>query len=211
MKATRRQQIRRGILDAAIIEFSRNGLEGTSTQAIADRAGLTKPQLHYYISSKDELYDDALRSIVSEWNHIFFATTDCDADPADAIVSYISRKIRHAIERPEVARLFAREVARGATVLSCYWDELGESVERSNAVIQSWIDRGLIREVDPLLFQMNIWGATEYFAEHEAQARHLMGVGHGEELDADRLIRETSELFLARAGLSRPVDRGGAA
>ncbi|MDE2789109.1 MAG: TetR family transcriptional regulator C-terminal domain-containing protein [Paracoccaceae bacterium] len=211
MAASRRQQIRRSILDAAIIEFSRNGLEGTSTQAIADRAGLTKPQLHYYISSKEELYDEALQFIVAEWKHIFFMSTESDADPAHVIVSYVTRKIRHAIERPEVARLFAREVARGATALSRHWDDLAASVDQSTAIIQSWIDQGLIRELDPLIFQMNIWAATEYFAEHGAQARYLLGVSDGEALDADRLIRETAELFLARAGLSAPDDRNASA
>ncbi|MFP4449526.1 MAG: helix-turn-helix domain-containing protein, partial [Rhodosalinus sp.] len=47
----RRDEIRRAILDAAIREFAKNGLAGTSTQALAEAAGLTKAQLHYYISS----------------------------------------------------------------------------------------------------------------------------------------------------------------
>lgn len=41
----RRQEIRRAILEAAIREFARNGLEGTSTQTLADAAGLGKAQL----------------------------------------------------------------------------------------------------------------------------------------------------------------------
>jgi len=50
-----RERIMDAIRAAAIAEFSRNGLKGTSTQAIAERAGLTKPQLHYYIKGKEEL------------------------------------------------------------------------------------------------------------------------------------------------------------
>ncbi|MEG1771475.1 MAG: helix-turn-helix domain-containing protein, partial [Comamonas sp.] len=47
-----RERIMGAIRDAAIAEFSRHGFKGASTKAIAERAGLTKPQLHYYISSK---------------------------------------------------------------------------------------------------------------------------------------------------------------
>ncbi|MDO8776717.1 MAG: helix-turn-helix domain-containing protein, partial [Burkholderiaceae bacterium] len=53
-----RERIMAAIRVAAIAEFSENGLKGTSTQAIAARAGLTKPQLHYYIKGKEELYEE---------------------------------------------------------------------------------------------------------------------------------------------------------
>ena len=36
-----------------------------ATQAIAERAGLTKPQLHYYIRGKDELYEELLGSVLA--------------------------------------------------------------------------------------------------------------------------------------------------
>ena len=45
-----RERILGAIREAAIAEFSRHGFKGASTKAIAERAGLTKPQLHYYIS-----------------------------------------------------------------------------------------------------------------------------------------------------------------
>ncbi|MDN2564598.1 TetR/AcrR family transcriptional regulator [Aquibium sp. A9E412] len=212
MSATRRRrlEIRRAILDAAIGEFARNGLAGTSTQAIAAAAGLTKAQLHYYITSKEELYEEALQFIVGEWKDIFFFSTS-SSDPAEVICSYIDRKMRHALEHPEVSRLFASEVARGASVLSQHWGELKAAVDEASAVIRSWIDAGLIRPVDPVLFQMNMWAVTQHYAEYEAQVRTLLETPEGEALDADRIIREATELVLARCGLARPqADRGTA-
>src|SRR3982751_1000027 len=55
-----RERIMAAIRTAAVAEFSLHGLKGTSTQAIAARAGLTKPQLHYYIPGKEELYEELL-------------------------------------------------------------------------------------------------------------------------------------------------------
>ena len=196
----RRRAIQRAILDAAIREFARNGLEGTSTQALADTAGLSKAQLHYYISSKEELYEEALLHIVAEWKNIFFVD-EITTDPAHVIGSYIARKVRHAIQHPEVTRLFARELSRGAPVLRRHWATLKESVDRASALIEGWVERGLIAPVDPVLFQMHIWAVTQHYAEYEAQARYLLGLHDGAPLDADRIAAEATRMFLMRCGL----------
>lgn len=204
----RRLEIRRAILDAAIGEFARNGLAGTSTQAIAAAAGLTKAQLHYYIASKEELYEEALQFIVGEWKNIFFLSTG-SSDPAEVICSYIERKVRHALEHPEVSRLFANEVARGASVLSQHWGQLKAAVDEASDVIRAWIDEGRILPVDPVLFQMNMWAVTQHYAEYEAQARFLLETPADEALDADRIIREATELILRRCGLTWPETKVG--
>lgn len=197
----RRQEIRRAILQAAIREFARNGLEGTSTQTLADAAGLSKAQLHYYISSKEELYEEAILHIIAEWKHIFFVDAD-STDPARVIGSYIARKVRHSIEHPEVTRLFARELSRGAPVLRRHWGALRESVDRASSLIEGWVERGLVEPVDPVLFQMHIWAVTQHYAEYEAQARHLLGLREAESLDADRIAAEATRMFLMRCGLT---------
>src|SRR5438128_999674 len=44
------------ILDAALIEFARAGLAGTSTEAIAKRAGISQPYLFRLFGTKKELF-----------------------------------------------------------------------------------------------------------------------------------------------------------
>ena len=204
----RRHEIRQAILEAAIREFARNGLEGTSTQALADAAGLSKARLHYYIASKEDLYEEALVHIIGQWKDIFFAGTD-STDPARVIGSYIARKIRHSLEHPEVTRLFARELSRGAPVLRKHWGALKENVERASALIDGWVRRGLIAPVDPILFQMHMWAVTQHYAEYEMQARYLLDLGEDDPLDADRLADEATRMFLMRCGLA--PDDGSAA
>ena len=196
----RREEIRRAILEAAIREFARNGLEGTSTQTLADAAGLSKAQLHYYISSKEDLYEETLLHIIAEWKDIFFAGAD-SGDPARVIGSYIARKVRHSLEHPEITRLFAREISRGAPVLRKHWGALRENVERASALIDGWVRRGLIAPVDPVLFQMNIWAVTQHYAEYESQARYLLDLHEDEALDVDLLAAEATRMFLMRCGL----------
>ena len=75
-----RERILGAIREAAIAEFSRHGFKGASTKAIAERAGLTKPQLHYYISSKEELYEELLYSVLNGWSGAFIFDSNSD-DP----------------------------------------------------------------------------------------------------------------------------------
>ena len=49
------------IYQAAIEVFAADGPQGATTQAIADKAGLSKAQLHYYIESKEALYRQVLQ------------------------------------------------------------------------------------------------------------------------------------------------------
>ena len=196
----KRKEIHAAIRNAAIQEFARNGLSGTSTQAIAQTAGITKAQLHYYITSKEELYQDVLSDIVEAYKDIFFLSASRD-DPALAITQYIERKVRHTLEFPDLSRFFANEIARGAPEMAPHWGALKAAVEEANAVIQQWVDNGKIAPVDPLLFQMNIWAVTQHYAEYEAQARVLMGKPESEPLDAERIIAEATQLFLRRVGL----------
>lgn len=196
----KRIEMHQAIRDAAIREFARNGLAGTSTQAIAQAAGISKAQLHYYISSKEDLYQEVLGSIVAEWKEIFFLAAIPD-DPACAIAAYIDRKLRHALAYPEMSRVFALELARGAPEMGPHWDGLRESVEEANVVIRGWVESGLIAPVDPLLFQINIWAVTQHYADYETQVRRLTGAQGDAPLDADRIIREATTMFLRHCGL----------
>ncbi len=54
-KEIRRREKHSRILDAALIEFSRNGFSGASMQAIAERARVSKPTLYQYFGQKNTL------------------------------------------------------------------------------------------------------------------------------------------------------------
>ncbi len=96
---------------------------GASTQGIAHRAGLTKPQLHYYISSKEELYEDIIVYILDEWEEIFLGANTED-DPAKVIRQYIRAKLEYSQKNPKASRLFTTEIANGAPYLSRHWKNM---------------------------------------------------------------------------------------
>jgi TetR/AcrR family transcriptional regulator len=59
----RADQTRARILEAAVLEFSANGMAGARTEQIAEAAGVNKALLYYYFNSKQALYDAALESV----------------------------------------------------------------------------------------------------------------------------------------------------
>jgi TetR/AcrR family transcriptional regulator len=193
--AVRREETMETIRQAAILEFAANGLHGASTQAIADRAGISKTKLHYYISSKEDLYIDALRHIVDVWSDLFHGL-DMTAGPERFLRDYIGRKVRHALDHPEVARMFTGEVMRGAPLLRPLWATSRRATATAATVIEGWIAAGLIRPVDPILLQINIWALTQHYALHLTEVRFMLDLADSDPLDAARIADEVTELVL---------------
>ena len=59
------------ILDAAMIEFSERGLEGTSTEDIARRAGISQPYLFRLFGTKKELFKATATRCLRETLELF--------------------------------------------------------------------------------------------------------------------------------------------
>jgi TetR/AcrR family transcriptional regulator len=195
-----RERIMAAIRAAAIAEFSENGLKGTSTQAIAARAGLTKPQLHYYIKGKEELYEELLLSVMDDWKGMFDAGS---TDPGKVLGDYIRSKIDQAFDKPEVSRIFTREVLDGGRNLEKFWPDSRARTKEKVAVINGWIARGLMQPVDPYVLLMSIWSMTQFYADSAVQVRQLVSPGeNGWQPDREALTRELTALVLRGCGIS---------
>src|SRR5438067_12395485 len=59
------------VLDAALIEFAERGLEGTSTEDIARRAGISQPYLFRLFGTKKELYKASVARCFRETLDLF--------------------------------------------------------------------------------------------------------------------------------------------
>jgi AcrR family transcriptional regulator len=62
--STNHQARRKEIGDAAIRVFNRLGYKGASMAAVAAELDLDRASLYYYISSKEELFDEIVRTVV---------------------------------------------------------------------------------------------------------------------------------------------------
>lgn len=89
---------RRRLLDAAIEEFSVNGLAGARVQVIADRARANKQAIYGYFGSKEELFVAAYTDRIAQWR------ASIDFDEYDLPAS-AGRMFDRYAESPETWRL----------------------------------------------------------------------------------------------------------
>lgn len=196
-----RERVLATIREAAIAEFSLHGFKGTSTQAIAERAGLTKPQLHYYIKGKDELYEELLYSVLYGWSEAFIFDASV-SDPSEVLSQYIRKKIDYALDHPGLSRIFTNEVLGGGPNLGKYWPVAVRSTQAKVDTINGWIAQGLIRPLDARLFLLHVWGMTQHYADYGVQVNVMLGLPAGAPVEREPIVRELTTFVLAGIGLA---------
>ena len=100
---------RQSILDAALIEFSDNGLSGARVDAIAARTGTNVRMIYYYFGSKDGLYRAVLEQSYAE---IRQAETGLSLDtlpPAEAMARLVEFVFDYQEAHPRFTRLVTIE------------------------------------------------------------------------------------------------------
>jgi AcrR family transcriptional regulator len=60
------QARRKEIAEAAVRVFNRRGFTGASMRAVAEELDIDRASLYYYISSKEELFDEILREVIEQ-------------------------------------------------------------------------------------------------------------------------------------------------
>ena len=190
------------ILGAAEQEFARHGLKGARMQAIADRAGLPKANVHYYFKNKDGLYLAVLNNIMASWN-TFFNDVGVDDDPGQALDTFIRQKVKMSFEQPTASRLFANEMLQGAPYLSDYLQKVMRPwVSERAAIIQAWIDAGKMRSRDPVLLIFMIWATTQHYADFQVQVLSILDEESYNDTLKEKIADFLSEMILNSLGLS---------
>ncbi len=163
------------ILKAALAVFARLGPDGASVEAIARAAGVSKPNLLYYYPSKDALYLAVLEQGLALWLSPLGRFTEAD-DPAEAISALIAAKLEMSRDHPEVSRLFALEMLRGAPLLKpVLAGPLKAVFDAKCAVVGAWVAAGKLAAVDPPHLIFAVWALTQHYADFAVQVRALTG------------------------------------
>ncbi len=174
---------RRVILDAALDVFSAHGFRGATVDRIAERAGMSKPNLLYYFASKQAIYVAALEDTLQEWLQPL-ADLEPGGDPIAEIGRYIDAKLEMSRSRPEASKLFANEILHGAPAIGGFLcGPLKALVDEKAAVISGWVASGRLNAVDPYHLIFMIWAVTQHYADFEVQIRAVLG-GDGGHPDA---------------------------
>jgi TetR/AcrR family transcriptional regulator len=164
-----REANERLIMAAAEQEFAQSGFKGTTTDAIARRAGVPKANLHYYFSTKAALYQRIIEDVCEHWLAAAKPFDETD-DPKTALAGYITAKMNQARERPYGSRVWAMEVIQGAPVIDGYLHTvLKPWYEARTQKLHQWIRAGKMNPVDPQALFFMIWATTQHYADFGPQ------------------------------------------
>lgn len=165
---------RTAILSAGLDVFSKFGFRGATLDQIAEAAGLSKPNLLYYFPSKEEIHQQLLTSLLSNWLDPLRKMNDA-GEPIEEILGYAQRKLALSRDFPRESRLFANEVLQGAPHLGDTMPALKSLVDRKAKVINRWAEAGKIAPVDPHHLIFLIWAQTQHYADFDVQVRAVLG------------------------------------
>jgi TetR/AcrR family transcriptional regulator len=153
----RPEESRAAILQAAVREFSREGVAGARTDAIARAAGVNKALLYYYFKDKETLYAAVLDQVFEGLSQSIQKALSSDLPPREKLLAYVGAHFDYIASHPLYPRITQGEMmraARGATpqlkrIAKQYFVPLFRKVA---AVIEEGRATGDFRPVDPLHF-----------------------------------------------------------
>lgn len=177
-KLSRIQQRNRDLItDAGLNVFSQYGFRGATLDQIAEASGLSKPNILYYFTGKEDIYVTLLNRILDGWLDPL-DELDPTGDPVSEIVAYVERKMEMSRKYPRESRLFANEIIQGGTrVLDHIEADIKPQIDAKIAVIQGWIDAGQLAQMDARHLLTSIWATTQHYADFEAQTQLFLGEG----------------------------------
>ena len=98
------------IINEATRLFARNGVKGTSLQAVADAVGMRKQSLLYHFKSKGELHAQVIDRLLAHWKREIPELMGTASSGRDRFSAALMALLDFFKEDPDRARLMMREM-----------------------------------------------------------------------------------------------------
>lgn len=144
------------ILEAAKAVFIENGKDGTTMQAIADKAKINKALLHYYFRSKDKLFNVVIEETMHHFLPQIEETFLSEADFFDKIRKVVSDYITLLSENPFIPAFIMHEINRNPDGLFNILMKSGIRMDLIFTAIQKELLNKTINIVSPQHFFINL-------------------------------------------------------
>lgn len=172
------------ILDAALQEFANRGYDGATMAAVARRAGVTQPLVHYHFSTKHALWCAAvgreIEAIVEHFGGTFAELGDLGALDRGKVL--VRRLVLFMAEHPEFGRIMAYEGVQGGPRLE--WILAGGDVAAAGSgraqlfdhLLAAGIDDGWVKPLPVPHVVSCILASSAYFFQVGATVREQYGL-----------------------------------
>jgi TetR/AcrR family transcriptional regulator len=158
----RGDDVRERILAAALECFGAFGFEGTSTRAVAERAGLTHSLVLYHFDNKEQLWISTMDAAIGKYmRDVKSAADEGDQDPVQALQAFITQFVRLSAAKPEIHRIMTMESNQDTGRLKYIIDTyVRDNFKMVCDLIRRGQAEGTVRECDPARLYYHIIGAA---------------------------------------------------
>jgi TetR/AcrR family transcriptional regulator len=153
----RPEESRAAILQAAVREFSREGVAGARTDAIARAAGVNKALLYYYFKDKETLYGAVLDQVFGGLRAAIEEALSSDLPPREKLLAYVGAHFDYIASHPLYPRITQSEMMRAARGNAPQLQRIAKQYlvpvfGKVASVIEEGRATGDFRPVDPIHF-----------------------------------------------------------
>jgi TetR/AcrR family transcriptional regulator, mexJK operon transcriptional repressor len=187
---------RKAILEAAKTLFLSNGYDGSSMDAIAAEAGVSKLTVYSHFTDKEKLFAEAVKSKCEEQLPELLFELSAEVPVAQALLN-IGRGFNELInsrESVELHRVMVSLAAQDSKLSHMFYEAGPQRVLHGMEELLRQADQsGLLRVQDPLS------AADQFFCLIKGGANFRLLIGCGEALqgaEAEAHVRDAVEVFL---------------
>jgi TetR/AcrR family transcriptional regulator len=203
----RPDQSRAAILEAAVREFSREGVAGARTDAIARSAKVNKALLYYYFKDKEALYGAVLDHVFGGLTSAVMEVLRRDLPPRDKILAYAGAHFDYVANHPRYPRIVQSEFMRAGRggaphlerIATQYFQPLFSKLAE---LLEQGAQAGVFRRVAPLHFIPSMIAMIVFYFTSAPVMRIMTG---GDPLASERVAeRRAAVLDFISAALFTP-------
>jgi TetR/AcrR family transcriptional regulator len=136
--------------------FAAKGYDAATVREIIEGAGVTRPVLYYYFRNKEDLFCRLIRESFEQGFRLYDEIVAEHASCRERLRMMARLSIKHVQEEPDLVRMLLRFFFAPPTLNTEFGAEelVQERFARLRAVMQDGIERGELREGDPLRYAM---------------------------------------------------------
>lgn len=159
----RGDDVRERVLRAALECFGAFGFEGTSTRAVAERAGVTHTLVLYHYQSKDQLWIATVEHALDRYGAEIRASFERSHETTarEALATFIDQFVRMSARTPQIHRILTMESNQGTDRLDWIIEHfLRDHFTMVRDLIRRGQVEGSVRQCDPARLYYHIIGAA---------------------------------------------------
>lgn len=177
----RPEQSRAAILQAAVREFSREGVAGARIDAIARAARVNKALLYYYFKDKEALYSAVLDHVFGGLTIAVNTAFGLSVSPREKVLAYAGAHFDYVASHPQYPRIVQGEMMSAGRngssqlhrIVQQYFQPLTSQLTK---VLTEGMTSGDFRSVDPMQVVPSIIAVIVFYFINAPAMRSMTGV-----------------------------------